>query len=156
MRGFRCSERNEKVENAVNKLELGSVINKPIETLSKGFKRRVGFAQAILHDPDVLILDEPTDGLDPNQKHQVRSLIKEMAPDKAIVISTHLLEEVSAVCSRAIIISNGNIVFDGTPKEFAKLGPLDAAFRELTSEKPVKKRSNKKRSIKTSPKKDNG
>ena len=156
VRGFRGAERNEKVENAVNKLELGSVINKPIETLSKGFKRRVGFAQAILHDPDVLILDEPTDGLDPNQKHQVRSLIKEMAPDKAIVISTHLLEEVSAVCSRAIIISNGNLVFDGTPKEFAKLGPLDAAFRELTSEKPVKKRSNKKRSIKTSPKKDNG
>ena len=106
--------------------------------------------------PDVLILDEPTDGLDPNQKHQVRSLIQEMAPNKAIVISTHLLEEVSAVCSRAIIISNGNLVFDGTPKDFAKLGPLDEAFRELTSEKPIKKRPSKKRSIKTSSIKDNG
>ena len=119
MRGYRGVEKKDRVDLAIDKLELQSVVNKPIETLSKGFKRRVGLAQAILHDPDVLILDEPTDGLDPNQKHQVRTLIKEMASDKAIIISTHLLEEVSAVCSRAVIISTGKIVFDGTPQEFS-------------------------------------
>src|SRR3712207_9386232 len=81
----------------------------PIETLSKGFKRRVGLAQALLHDPPVLVLDEPTDGLDPNQKHEVRELIRRMAPEKAIVISTHILEEVDAVCTRAIIIARGQI-----------------------------------------------
>ena len=89
----------------------------PIETLSKGFKRRVGLAQAIIHDPKVLILDEPTDGLDPNQKHHVRELIKSLAKDKIVVISTHILEEVTAVCSRAIIINSGKIVADGTPGE---------------------------------------
>lgn len=94
-------------------------MRQPIETLSKGFKRRVGLAQAILHDPQVLILDEPTDGLDPNQKHEVRSLIKDMAAQKAIVISTHILEEVDAVCSRAIIIAKGQLLFSGTPAEFA-------------------------------------
>ena len=119
IRGFRGSEIKQRVDYAVDRLELQSVINKPIETLSKGFKRRVGLAQAILHDPDVLILDEPTDGLDPNQKHQVRTLIKDMAQDKAIVISTHLLEEVSAVCTRAVVIAHGKIVFDGSPVEFA-------------------------------------
>ena len=119
IRGYRGAEIKQRVDHAVDRLELQSVINKPIETLSKGFKRRVGLAQAILHDPDVLILDEPTDGLDPNQKHQVRSLIKDMARDKAIVISTHLLEEVSAVCTRAVVIAQGKIVFDGSPDEFA-------------------------------------
>ena len=119
IRGFRGSEIKQRVDYAVDRLELQGVINKPIETLSKGFKRRVGLAQAILHDPDVLILDEPTDGLDPNQKHQVRTLIKDMAQDKAIVISTHLLEEVSAVCTRAVVIAHGKIVFDGSPVEFA-------------------------------------
>jgi ABC-2 type transport system ATP-binding protein len=88
-----------------------------IETLSKGYKRRVGLAQAILHDPEVLIMDEPTDGLDPNQKHEVRTLISEMAPRKAIVLSTHILEEVEQVCTRAIIISRGRIVADGTPEQ---------------------------------------
>ena len=88
-----------------------------IGTLSKGYKRRVGLALAILHDPEVLILDEPTDGLDPNQKHDVRQLINSMAQEKAIIISTHLLEEVDAVCTRAIIISRGRIVADGTPQE---------------------------------------
>ena len=88
-----------------------------IETLSKGFKRRVGLAQAILHDPDVLILDEPTDGLDPNQKHQVRQLIQGLAQDKIVIISTHILEEVSAVCTRAVVIANGRLVADGTPLE---------------------------------------
>ena len=119
IRGYRGAQVKDKVNLAIERLELESVINKPIETLSKGFKRRLGLAQSILHDPDVLILDEPTDGLDPNQKHQVRGLIKDMASDKAIIISTHLLEEVAAVCSRAIIIAEGKIVFDGTPEEFA-------------------------------------
>ena len=89
----------------------------PVETLSKGFKRRVGLAQALLHDPPVLVLDEPTDGLDPNQKHEVRALIAQMAPHKAIVISTHILEEVDAVCTRAIIIAAGRVVADATPAE---------------------------------------
>ena len=100
------------------RVQLESVLEQPIETLSKGFKRRVGLAQAILHDPEVLVLDEPTDGLDPNQKHEVRSLIREMAARKAIILSTHLLEEVDAVCSlRAVIISAGRIVSDGTPED---------------------------------------
>ena len=117
IRGFSGAEKKAKIESAVEKLELGVVANRPIDTLSKGFKRRVGLAQAILHDPPVLILDEPTDGLDPNQKHQVRNLIHDMAENKAIVISTHILEEVEAVCSRAVVIASGRIVFDGTPYE---------------------------------------
>ena len=92
------------------------MLRQPIETLSKGFRRRVGLAQAILHDPPVLILDEPTDGLDPNQKHEVRELINAMAAEKIIVISTHILEEVDAVCTRAIIIAGGRIVADETPE----------------------------------------
>ena len=117
IRGFRGGEKRQRVADTVARVELESVLEQPIETLSKGFKRRVGLAQAILHDPEVLVLDEPTDGLDPNQKHEVRSLIREMAPRKAIILSTHLLEEVDAVCSRAIIISAGRIVSDGTPGE---------------------------------------
>ncbi len=117
IRGFDNGERTSKVEAAVDKMGLGSVLDQSIETLSKGFKRRVGLAQAILHDPDVLILDEPTDGLDPNQKHQVRSLIREMASDKAIIISTHILEEVEAVCTRAVVIDKGRIVANGTARE---------------------------------------
>jgi len=105
------------IRNAIEQVEIGGVLDQPIETLSKGFKRRVGLAQAILHDPDVLILDEPTDGLDPNQKHQVRGLIQAMSKNKAIIISTHILEEVDAVCSRAVIIDRGRIVADGTPAE---------------------------------------
>ena len=92
----------------------------PIETLSKGFKRRVGLAQAMLHDPEILILDEPTDGLDPNQKHQVRNLIQKMAHKKAIIISTHILEEVEAVCTRAMIIAKGKLLTDATPRELLK------------------------------------
>ncbi len=122
-RGFTGSDKTDRVEDAVKRLALESVVNQPIDTLSKGYKRRVGLAQAILHDPDVLILDEPTDGLDPNQKHQVRELIKEMAAEKAIVISTHILEEVTAVCSRATIIARGKIVFDGTPDELQSKAP---------------------------------
>jgi ABC-2 type transport system ATP-binding protein len=98
-------------------MHLGGVLHQPIDTLSKGFKRRVGLAQAILHDPPVLILDEPTDGLDPNQKHEVRGLIAELAAEKATIISTHILEEVDAVCTRALIIAGGRIVADGTPRE---------------------------------------
>ena len=135
IRGYRGAQVKDKVNLAIERLELQSVINKPIETLSKGFKRRLGLAQSILHDPDVLILDEPTDGLDPNQKHQVRGLIKDMASDKAIIISTHLLEEVAAVCSRAIIISEGKIVFDGTPEDFAARSSIhNAVTIRLTGE----------------------
>jgi ABC-2 type transport system ATP-binding protein len=116
IRGYRGAEKQERIQSAIQKANLGSVIHKPIETLSKGFKRRVGLAQAILHDPPILIMDEPTDGLDPNQKHEVRELISEMAQDKAILISTHILEEVNAICDRAVIIAHGRLVFDGTPQ----------------------------------------
>jgi len=112
----RCTLRQ--VDDVVERLGLREVLEQPIDTLSKGFKRRVGLAQALLHDPEVLILDEPTDGLDPNQKHEVRRLITEIAADKAIIISTHILEEVDAVCTRAIIIASGRLLADGTPAEF--------------------------------------
>ena len=108
------------IGDIVERTGLAPVLHQPIETLSKGFRRRVGLAQALLHDPDVLILDEPTDGLDPNQKFEVRSLIREMSRDKAIVISTHILEEVETVCSRALIIAEGRIVADGTPEHFER------------------------------------
>jgi len=114
-RGYSGVERQQRVADAAARLELGDVMQQTIETLSKGFKRRVGLAQAILHDPPVLILDEPTDGLDPNQKHQVRQLIREMAANKIIVISTHILEEVDALCGRAMIIARGRLLADDTP-----------------------------------------
>ena len=117
MRGFRGEEKQRRVDSAIERVQLQEVLGKRIETLSKGFKRRVGLAQAILHDPPVLILDEPTDGLDPNQKHEVRKLIRSMATGKVIVLSTHILEEVEAVCTRAMIISEGRLMFDGTPRE---------------------------------------
>ncbi len=120
---------------ALERARLEGYASQPIGTLSKGYKRRAALAAAIAHDPPVLILDEPTDGLDPNQKDGVRALIREMAPDKAIIISTHILEEVPAVCSRAIIIARGQILFDGTPNELAKTTPengIEAAFRALT------------------------
>ncbi len=123
IRGFSGSEADDRIAVAVDRTQLGSVLYQTIDTLSRGFKRRVGLAQALLHDPDILILDEPTDGLDPNQKHEVRSLIQSMAADKAIVISTHILEEVDAVCSRAMIISHGRIVADGTPDELESRSP---------------------------------
>jgi ABC-2 type transport system ATP-binding protein len=100
--------------------KIADVMHQPIETLSKGYKRRVGVAQALLHDPDVLILDEPTDGLDPNQKYEMRKVIAAMRSEKAIIISTHLLEEVEAVCNRAIIIAHGRILADGTPAQLAQ------------------------------------
>ena len=117
IRGFKGPAIKAKVDAVVGKTELDLVLDQPIDTLSKGFKRRVGLAQAILHDPPVLIMDEPTDGLDPNQKHAVRTLLRAMAPDKAIIISTHLLEEVEAICTRAVIIDRGRVVADGTPAE---------------------------------------
>ena len=114
-RGFKGREVRQKAAAAIDRLNLDRVPEQPIETLSKGFKRRVGLAQAILHDPQVLILDEPTDGLDPNQKHEVRRLIRDMSSEKIIVISTHVLEEVHALCNRAMIISNGRLLADDTP-----------------------------------------
>lgn len=121
VRGFRGSEVDVRVDGAISKVQLESVLHQRIETLSKGFKRRVGLAQAIMHDPKVLILDEPTDGLDPNQKHQVRELIKNISKDKIVIISTHILEEVHAVCTRALIISAGTIVADGSPDELSAM-----------------------------------
>jgi len=117
IRGFAGAEAKRRIDLAVERTALGGVLAQPIDTLSKGFKRRVGLAQALLHDPDVLILDEPTDGLDPNQKHEVRTLITALAPTKAIIISTHILEEVDAVCTRATIIARGKLLADGTPGE---------------------------------------
>ncbi len=115
VRGYRGAEKHQRVAKAVAQLELDKVLEQPIDTLSKGFKRRVGLAQAILHDPRVLILDEPTDGLDPNQKHQVRGLIQSLAADKIVIISTHILEEVTALCTRALVIAHGQRVADETP-----------------------------------------
>jgi ABC-2 type transport system ATP-binding protein len=135
IRGYRGGELDDRLTNALDLTRLQGVRLQPVETLSKGFKRRVGLAQALLHDPPVLVLDEPTDGLDPNQKHEVRTLIASMAPEKAIVISTHILEEVDAVCSRAIIIAAGRVVADATPGELERRHPsgrLDDVFRELT------------------------
>lgn len=117
IRGFRREQRQTKVASVIETMNLDSVLEQRIETLSKGFKRRVGLAQAIIHDPQVLILDEPTDGLDPNQKHQVREMIRGLSQDKIVIISTHILEEVTAVCTRAVIISEGQIVSDCTPTE---------------------------------------
>jgi ABC-2 type transport system ATP-binding protein len=139
-RGLRGSAARAALDRAVAQTGLSGVMDQPIETLSKGFRRRVGLAQAILHDPEVLILDEPTDGLDPNQKYTVRELIRTIAPTKTIVISTHLLEEVEAICTRAVIINRGKLVADGTPAALAASGPsgrLDDVFRSLTNSEDV-------------------
>ena len=136
IRGFTGQARDDRINRVVKRLDLGDVIERPIDVLSKGYRRRVGLAQSILHDPPVLILDEPTDGLDPNQKHEVRGLIKEMSADKAILISTHILEEVEAVCSRAVIIGRGKILADGTAADLRALvpgGSLDEVFRIVTT-----------------------
>jgi len=137
IRGYRGSDMQDRVDYALHLTTLRGVRLQPVETLSKGFKRWVGLAQALLHDPPVLVLDEPTDGLDPNQKHEVRLLIERMAPNKAIVISTHILEEVDAVCSRAIVIARGRVVADATPAALAQRHPsgkLEDVFRSLTQE----------------------
>ena len=117
VRGYKPASAKARIEEVVAKTELKGVLDQPIETLSKGFKRRVGLAQAILHNPPVLIMDEPTDGLDPNQKYSVRTLLREMAAEKAIIVSTHVLEEVEAICTRAVIIDRGQLVADGTPAQ---------------------------------------
>ena len=136
IRGFRTTEaRNSAVERAVSLTHLAGVRKQTIETLSKGFKQRVGFAQALLHNPPALVLDEPTDGLDPNQKNEVRALIKSLASDKAVILSTHILEEVEALCTRVIIISRGRVVVDESPAQLRARQPgarLDEIFRSLT------------------------
>ena len=121
MRGLNNNELlNTRLSDMAEQINLKDVWHKPIETLSKGFKRRVGIAQALIHDPDILILDEPTDGLDPNQKYEMRDLIKKISTNKAIVISTHILEEVEAVCSRTVIIANGQLLANETPDNLGK------------------------------------
>ncbi len=139
-RGIARREIAGKIDEVGGRMHLRGVLDQVIETLSKGFKRRVGIAQAIIHDPPILIMDEPTDGLDPNQKHEVRELIRAMGSTKAIVLSTHILEEVEAVCTRAVVIASGRVVFDGTPEEFELLAPasvtrnrMDYVFRQLTA-----------------------
>ena len=134
MRGYFGSDKMNAVNRALDTCALESVRHQSVDTLSKGYKQRVCFAQAIIHDPPILILDEPTDGLDPNQKYEVRQLITRMAEDKCIVLSTHILEEVDAVCSRAIIIAKGKIVANGTPQELKARSELHGAVT-LTLEK---------------------
>jgi len=135
VRGLKGERRHERLNEVIALLHLGPVLAQTIDTLSKGFKRRVGLAQAMLHDPDVLILDEPTDGLDPNQKHEIRELIRQMSKQKLIVISTHILEEVDAVCTRAIIIADGRLLVDDTPKNLVADGggDLETVFRRVTT-----------------------
>jgi ABC-2 type transport system ATP-binding protein len=136
LRALEGEHRRQRLDYVVDRLQLGAVYEQTIETLSKGFKRRVGLAHAIVHDPKVLILDEPTDGLDPLQKHEVRTLIGEIAKEKTIVISTHILEEVDAVCTRAVIFARGKLVADGTPaalKARAESGRLEDVFRSVAA-----------------------
>ena len=127
LRGLDRSKRKQAVSRVVELCFLGSVLRQSIDTLSKGYKHRTCLAQALIHDPDVLIMDEPTDGLDPNQKHEVRNLIRELGANKAIVFSTHILEEVDAACTRAIIIDRGKIVANGTPEELRSMSKLAGA-----------------------------
>jgi ABC-2 type transport system ATP-binding protein len=148
MRGLDRATARRRLAELVERIDLEEVWNRRIEALSKGFKRRVGIAQALVHDPDVLILDEPTDGLDPNQKHEMRELIRALAPDKAIVVSTHILDEVEAICTRALIIARGRLLVDSTPAELlarapkpdpskqqlVRSTPLEDAFRHITLE----------------------
>jgi ABC-2 type transport system ATP-binding protein len=137
MRGLEGAARRQAIGRVVDLCFLSSVLYQSIDTLSKGYRHRTCLAQALIHDPDVLILDEPTDGLDPNQKHEVRNVIRELGRTKAIIFSTHILEEVDAACTRAIIIDRGRIVASGTPDELGR--PLDEVFRRLTLPDTVKK-----------------
>ena len=137
IRGYQGAEARERTNHIVELVHLNEVYDQRIDTLSKGYRRRVGVAQALIHDPPVVILDEPTDGLDPNQKHEMRAIIAAMRPEKAIIISTHILEEVDAVCTRAIVIAAGRVVVDATPAALCEMHPsgkLDDVFRQLTVE----------------------
>jgi ABC-2 type transport system ATP-binding protein len=133
-RGLKGAARRDALDRIVPLCSIGTVYHQTIDTLSKGYKRRVGLAQALIHNPPVLILDEPTDGLDPNQKHEVRELILKMAQEKAIIISTHILEEVEQICTRAIIIARGRILADSTPRKLQTdyQGTLEEVFRKIT------------------------
>jgi len=137
IRGFSGREARLRTGRVVEMIRIKEVLHQPIETLSKGYRRRVGVAQALLHDPQVLVLDEPTDGLDPNQKYEMRKIIDAMRPQKAIIISTHLLEEVEAVCSRAIIIAHGHILADATPAELARRSRHHNAVRLVAAGDPA-------------------
>lgn len=139
-RGYRGAELRARVEHAIQAVNLALVRRQTFETLSKGYRRRTGIAQSLLHDPPVLVMDEPTDGLDPNQKFEVRQLIRRLGKERAVILSTHLLEEVEAVCTRAVLINRGEVVFDGTPQEMDARAPagvranrLDHVFRQLTT-----------------------
>ena len=141
LRGLRGDAKKKAVNHAIELCFLQNVMYQSIDTLSKGYKHRTCLAQSLIHDPQVLIMDEPTDGLDPNQKHEVRSLIRRMAPEKAIIFSTHILEEVEETCSRVIIIDRGKVVADGTPAELKARSPsgkLDEVFRAITLPDTVK------------------
>ncbi|MGH8688551.1 MAG: ABC transporter ATP-binding protein [Burkholderiales bacterium] len=137
MRGLAGAARRKAIARVVELCFLESVFAQSIDTLSKGYRHRTCLAQALIHDPEVLILDEPTDGLDPNQKYEMRNLIRELGKTKAIIFSTHILEEVDAACTRAMIIDRGRIVASGTPDELGR--PLDEVFRRLTRPDTVKK-----------------
>jgi gliding motility-associated transport system ATP-binding protein len=137
LRGLAGGAKRKAVAQAVDRCFLDSVLRQSIDTLSKGYRHRTCLAQALIHDPEVLILDEPTDGLDPNQKFEIRNLIRELGRSKAVVFSTHILEEVDAACTRAIIIDRGRIVAQGTPDELGR--PLDEVFRRITIPDTVKK-----------------
>ncbi|HEY8069438.1 MAG TPA: ATP-binding cassette domain-containing protein [Burkholderiales bacterium] len=137
LRGLAGDAKKKAVARVVERCFLESVLHQSIDTLSKGYRHRTCLAQALIHDPEVLVLDEPTDGLDPNQKHEVRNLIKELGRSKAVVFSTHILEEVDAACTRAIIIDRGRIVAQGTPDELGR--PLDEVFRRITIPDTAKK-----------------
>ncbi|TAH35365.1 MAG: ABC transporter ATP-binding protein [Alphaproteobacteria bacterium] len=132
LRGLQGSNRSTSLDRVIQAAGLANVLKQKIDHLSKGFKRRVGLAQALLHDPSVLILDEPTDGLDPNQKYEMRQWLKSVAKQKAVIISTHILEEVEAMCNRVMVIDRGVIVADTTPQEFNK-GGMEQNFRRLTA-----------------------
>ena len=137
MRGLSGEARKKAVARAVDRCFLDSVLHQSVDTLSKGYRHRTCLAQALIHEPEVLILDEPTDGLDPNQKHEIRNLIREIGRTKAVIFSTHILEEVDAACTRAIIIDRGRIVAQGTPDELGR--PLDEVFRRITLPDTVKR-----------------
>ena len=135
MRRIPKSQLNDRLADMADQIGLADVWDQPIETLSKGFKRRVGIAQALIHDPDVLILDEPTDGLDPNQKHEMRKLIRSIAAEKGIIVSTHILEEVEAVCTRAVIIAQGKVLADEAPHDLVARAAEQNAIRVTVASK---------------------